>query len=253
MFGIGKVLGSVVSALGDVFGAVVSHPKNALLVGAALVLLGSVGLTGYVIGADSAQTAKKERGSVTPLGDAEYPTSLSDWLTATAPSSALFSPPKEETKVDTVRIKVPKYIIRRDTVTTTRLGNISLNSAPLSAPSLSLETSLQSSKFKFLVLPTIKGKPAVSVNKDRTLIGAFDPRGASSVELRYKHPEEIWQFGPFVQGNMVFGGPNLEAKTNVGGWIRRKDIRLDVGYSLSTTPEFRGISTALEYSPDLSP
>jgi len=248
MFGFGRLLGSIFEGASYMASAVVENPKNAAYVVGAVALLAGAASVGYVVGREVNQT----QGSTTPLARGEYPKSFADLLEPSAPSGALFAPPPDTNVVDTVKIRVPKYIVRRDTVTKTRIGRISLNAADYDLPSLSLETSLQSSPYKFLVLPTVDGRPAVNVNSKRTLINTFDPRDASSIKLRYSHPKDVFDFGPYVTGRYNYGGSiNSQFETGIYGKFR-KSLRIDIG--INTVPRLKRVSpfVGVEISHDIT-
>lgn len=242
MFGIGRLLGSIFEGLSYLASAVVENPKNAAFVVVGAILLAGSASVGYLIG----QNRRSPETSTTPLRRGKYPKSLSDLLRGTpgasAPSGALYAPVPDTGAIDTVKIRVPKYIVKRDTVTNTRIASIRMNPARYESPSLSLETSLQSSPYKFLVLPTIDGRPAVNVNSERTKIDAFDPRGGSSVKLTYQHPKDIWGLGPSLLSRITWSHEKVNSTATLGGFVRYKRFKLNVGNTFSSIDGLGGVT-----------
>lgn len=236
--------GAILQAATSLFGYMVENPKNTVF-GIAAVLLYAFG----VYGGYWYRGTQIEPRKTAWVEWEEGPSTLEQFLGGTPPDDATARPPPDSSEVDSVVIRVPKYITRTDTVYRS-LPSVE-GSFDYEAPDITLETRLRSNPYGFLLLPTPNGRPAVSVTADRTEIRTVDPRDASSLRLSYDHPEQKFDFGPLVRLSGTYA-EKVRTSGTLGAWARFRAVRLDGGYRFST-PARTGPTLSAEWSPDINP
>ncbi len=221
-------------------GNLISHPKNALLVVAFLVVLIVAGYAGYWF------------RDVTDVNGQAVITYEDEPLTEdrirepTRPSDATVSPASPS--VDTTCGVLPTFVIERDTVRETNTRVISRPSLdfdwrPTSVPEIRIGSS-------WLALPIIDGAPAVNVDRERTVVQAFDPQDGSGLTLRYPHPRSTWGLGPYTSISGLYGR-DIDVHGMIGGFARHKDIKIISGYRFGTNIHNTGVTARVSWSPSL--
>lgn len=177
-------------------------------------------------------------------------------LGGTKPDRAERGRAPDSSGVDTVRVKVPEYIPRTDTVFQSLPHETAFMGADV--PEVSIDAHLSANPYGFLLLPTPDGRPSVRVTSDRTTIRTIDPRNAAPIQLEYDHPGDVWGIGPIVR-------PEYEStdirrfRSLIGAWIGYRAVRVDGGALFRVEEPFGpdpkesfGWTVGLEWAPDLS-
>lgn len=162
-------------------------------------------------------------------------------LREVAPNTVYVGGSPDRSDVDTLRVKVPEYIIKTDTVY--RWMDRAEGIFTETTPSVNISVDLNSLDMGFLVLPLKNGNPAVNVTSDLTTIDTFNPSNAQNITLEYNHPEDWLDFGPFV--NTTYNWNNsLDTQVKFGVYSDiRKSMRIDIGFN--AVPNEKKISTSL--------
>jgi len=223
MFGIGELFGKIVSAFVSLYETILSYPKRAVLSVAALL----IGLSVFLGGWWAARWANGDGGSSDPLPTKEAPKSLSELLRETAPDEAYLREIPPKTRVETVRVKVPKYITERDTVY--RFLDTARGILDFDEPELNVSATFPNLRKGFLLLPLKNGNPTVQVSSSRTLIDVVNPTNARTATLEYAHNIDYFDFGPYLDGTYI---PRFTTRVEVGTYATYRDrVKLDLGAS----------------------
>lgn len=243
MFGaFSSLVTAVVSVLSSVWEAAVENPRNTVFAIAAFLLW-----VGGVYGGYWYRGTLVEEESPTWVEYRDDVGVLERLLGGTKPDDATRRAPPDSSEVDTVRVRVPEYITKTDTVFLSGADQ----TIRYDAPRLDVDAHLEANPYGFLLLPTPNGRPSVRVTSDRTRIRTIDPRDASELQLTYDHPEDRFRFGPLVRLNGTYT-PEIVTSGTLGGWVRFRGIRVDGGYRFAS-PSLTGPTLSAEWSPDINP
>lgn len=241
---VSALLSTAVSAVSGLWETAIENPRNTVwAIAAFLVWIGGV-YGGYWFRGTQVQAPDR-----TTVEFRNQPGTLERLLGGTVPDRATRSKAPDSSEVDTVRVRVPKYITKTDTVfrPTTPVNPELI----YETPNLSLRPRLKANPYGFLLLPTPGGVPSVTVTEDRTRIRALDPRNAAELQLDYDHPEPRFSFGPLVRASGTYT-PKFYTSGVLGAWVRFRGVRVDGGYRFST-PDRTGPTVSFEWSPDTNP
>jgi len=223
MLGIGELFGKIVSAFVSLYETILSYPKRAVLSVAALL----IGLAVFLGGWWAARLANGGGGSSNPFSSKKAPESLSQLLRETAPDEAYLRETPPKTRVDTVRVKVPKYITERDTIY--RFLDTARGVLDFNEPKLDISATFPNLRKGFLLLPLKNGNPTVQVGNARTLIDVVNPTNARTATLEYAHDIDYFDFGPYLGGTYI---PRLTTRVEIGTYATYRDrVKLDLGAS----------------------
>lgn len=234
------------SVIVNAFGYLVENPQNALIVIAAIILLGLSGYVGYRLGNSSEQG--QERFGVTIEDE---PLTEDRLVDPTNPFGITISPP-DTNNIDTVRVVVPRYITRTDTVHSVEERIISSAGAtlPTESPSITLTTSPLPSR-GFLALPILDGSPTVHVTHERTVINTFDPRDGSGVTLRYGHPKKRFRVNAYSEIAGTYG-VEINATGVLGLQVEVGRFGITGGYQFDPAVERSGLHIQTNWTPTLA-
>jgi len=221
MFGIGELFGRIVSAFVSLYETILSYPKRAILSVAAVL----IGLAVFLGGWWAASWTNGDGGSSNPLPTKEAPKSLSELLRETAPDEAYLREIPPKTRVETVRVKVPKYITEKDTVY--RFLDTARGILDFDEPELNVSATFPNLRKGFLLLPLKNGNPTVQVGSARTLIDVVNPTNARTATLEYAHNIDYFDFGPYLDGTYNYRSTN---RIEIGTYATfRNNLKVDLG------------------------
>jgi len=223
MFGIGELFGKIVSSFVSLYETILSYPKRAVLSASALL----IGLAVFLGGWWAAKWTDGDGGSSYPLPSEKAPKNLSQLLRETAPDEAYLRETPPKARVETVRVKVPKYITERDTVYSvldTARGILDFDYTKLN-----VSATFPNLRKGFLLLPLKNGNPTVQVGSARTLIDVVNPTNARTATLEYAHDIDYFDFGPYLDGTYI---PRFTTRIELGTYATYRDrAKIDLGAS----------------------
>jgi hypothetical protein len=223
MLGLGGIFGKIISAFVSLYETILSYPKRAVLSASAVL----IGLAVFLGGWWAARLANGGGGTSYPLPSEKAPKSLSQLLRETAPDEAYLREIPPKTRVETVRVKVPKYITERDTVY--RVLDTARGILDFEKPELNISATFPNLRKGFLLLPLKNGNPTVKVGNSRTLIDVVNPTNARTATLEYAHNIDYFDFGPYLGGTYI---PRFTTRIEVGTYATyRNRVKLDLGAS----------------------
>lgn len=246
---------AIISGFSAVWEAAKANPKASL---------GTV--AGFLVWVFGAYVGHWYRGTQIPdrnrawVEFTDTPGKLERLLGGTKPDRAKRGKAPDSSDTETKVVRVPKYITKRDTVFLP--SGVGTASTQYRAPDVSIDAHLSANPYGFLLLPTPDGRPSVNVTPHRTTIRAVDPRDAAEVQLEYDHPEDLFDWGPLVDGDYTRTGKRVQAPESkivphhrfeavLGAWAKYRAVRVDGGFRM-VSGERHGWTAGLEWSPDLS-
>lgn len=244
---ISKLSGWITGAFVSLYETIVSYPKRSVIVASVL----GYGIACFCGGIVAAQWHFGDRGSTLTPTEKKTPESLSDLLRETVPNRAYLADPPVKKKVDTVKVKVPKYITKRDTVYRWRDEIDGIVGDPFySEPNVTVDVLLPDLDKGFLLLPLVNGNPTVSVSPDYTKVDAFSPEDGRNLTLEYEHPPDTFDLGSYLD---VRYSHTIKSRLGLGLYSTfRNSIRLDVGVSLEPASKSVSPTVGLEVRKDLT-
>jgi hypothetical protein len=184
-----------------------------------------IGLAVFLGGWWAARQTNGDGGSSRPLPTKEAPKSLSQLLRETSPDEAYLREKPPKTRVETVRVKVPKYITERDTVY--RFLDTARDILDFDEPELNVSATFPNLRKGFLLLPLKNGNPTVQVGNSRTLIDVVNPTNARTATLEYAHDIDYFDFGPYLDGTYNYRSTN---RIEIGTYATfRNNLKVDLG------------------------
>jgi len=230
---------AIISGFSRLFSAATSNPRAAVAVIGGFLIFSAGFYSGHWYRGRNTQ-----KPDPTKTGYSDEPLEMGYFSGGTSPESSILHPPPDSGRIDTVEVRVPEYV-KADTVFRSLPDPSSTRG--YATPDIRLRTRLRSNPYGFLLLPTPDGRPSIYVSERRTEVRALDPRDASSVRLKYPHPNDAFSAGPLVR---LSGTRTTHIRTEgvLGAWIRYRALRLGGGYRFSA-PTRTGPTLSLEWSP----
>ena len=237
--GLGRIAGSTLQLIGTLFQGILDHPYRSLAV---VIWLGTV-CGAYWLGRQAIESSPNGL----PLTTYKSPKSAGESLTGTVPDLAEIGDIPPINRVDTTCVVSPKFVTKTDTVTKKVLDTSPRPTIPESRPKITLDATLETLPYGFLLLPLQDSKPTVNVSQDKTVVEAVRPDNAQFVRFSYLHPDNKFGLGVRTRIGGVYSKKHLRPSALVSPYVRYGRWKVGLGYKFSPTPENMGLNISLEW------